>query len=171
MSERERQALLLATLRDVLETSFFAEIIEESNTEIPLAGRSAIAARLDFSGAATGSFMLVATRDTAHALALEFMGESAEEARPERSGGAGRDVLSTADAEVFKELANILCGAVLSRFRSERCCSLTQPVVCSEAAIAGWGGAAAAETVYSAVLLEDGFVAGYWMLDGSHDQV
>jgi hypothetical protein len=165
MSDADLQTLLAETMRDVLEMSFFADIREETVPEPLMTALPSMAARVDFSGAASGSFLLVATPLAVHALALEFMGDSVE------GGDAGAVPVDAeelrrviADEEVFKELTNILCGSVLSRFQVDRCCSLGQPILCSGEAMGDWmvGG----RNICAGVLLEEGLVASYWKLDG-----
>jgi Chemotaxis phosphatase CheX len=158
MPERDLQTLLAETMRDVLEMSFFANILEEMIPEPEVASLPSMAARVEFSGAASGSFLLVATPLAVRTLALEFMGDSAED----RDAEEARSV--AADEEVFKELTNILCGSVLSRFQADRCCNLSQPVVCSGEKMEDW--MRDGTNICAGVLLEEGLVASYWKLDG-----
>jgi hypothetical protein len=161
MPDRDLQVLLAETMRDVLEMSFFANILEETMPEPWTTPLPSMAARVEFSGAASGSFLLVAAPLAVRTLALEFMGDSAEGRDVE---GVGVDIERmqgvVADEEVFKELTNILCGSVLSRFQADRCCNLSQPVVCSGERMAG------GTNICAGVLLEEGLVASYWTLDG-----
>jgi len=157
MCKKELQLLLTETMRDVLETSFFADILEERSVDVQLDGSSVIAASVRFSGAATGSFVVVAETVVARMLAAEFLGESGEE--------DDEAALSVPDEEVFKELANILCGSVLSRFSTDRCCSLSQPVICSNEIAGQWKELFSFPYVHSAVRLESGLLAGCWKLD------
>jgi Chemotaxis phosphatase CheX len=129
--------------------------------------RPCMAASIEFSGAASGSFMLVADTSAAHALADEFMGFSDDGRDAETSGeNADEARRETVDEEVFEELTNILCGALLSRFQPDRCCDLSQPILCSEALAADWRESPGGTDICSGVLLESGFVTGYWKLDG-----
>jgi hypothetical protein len=165
MPERNLQHLLAETMRDVLEMSFFANILEETIPESLVAPLASMAARVEFSGAASGSFLLVAAPLAVRTLAVEFLGDSAEEREGEPSCvGVENIPPAVADEEVFKELTNILCGSVLSRFEADRCCSLSQPVMCSGEMSGDWmvGGT----NISAGVLLEDGLVIGYWKLDG-----
>jgi hypothetical protein len=166
MVECDLQTLLAKTMRDVLETSFFAEILEEGSTEMLLCTCPVIAASMTFSGAASGSFLLTAETLAAHRLAMEFMGDPDEEIDDGIAGcSAEMCSLSLADEEVFKELTNVLCGSVLSRFQADRCCNLSQPVLCPGEITSMWIKSSASQCVYSAVRLESGVVAGYWRLD------
>jgi hypothetical protein len=166
MSERNLQNLLSETMRDVLEMSFFTEILEVAMPET-WDGRPCMAVSIEFSGVASGSFMLVADKPEAHALADEFMGISADGRDAEiSSANAGKNRREVADEEVFEELTNILCGSLLSRFQPDRCCDLSQPVLCSGAEAANWRESAGGTDICSGVLLESGFVTGYWKLDG-----
>jgi Chemotaxis phosphatase CheX len=158
MPERDLQTLLAETMRDVLEMSFFANILEETIPEPELAPLPSMAARVEFSGAASGSFLLVAAPLAVRTLALEFMGDSAEDRDAEEAQ------FVAADEEVFKELTNILCGSVLSRFQTDRCCNLSQPVVCSRERMEDW--MRDGTNICAGVLLEEGLVASYWKLDG-----
>jgi hypothetical protein len=158
MPERDLQTLLAETMRDVLEMSFFANILEETIPEPELAPLPSMAARVKFSGAVNGAFLLVASPLAVHTLALEFMGDSAEDWSAEEAQSV------VADEEVFKELTNILCGSVLSRFQADRCCNLSQPVVCSGERMEDW--MMDGTNICAGVLLEEGLVASYWKLDG-----
>lgn len=166
MIERDLQELLAETMRDVLETSFFAEILEGRDDEVSFDSCSVVAVKMKFSGAASGSFVLLTDMLTAHTLAVEFMGGSGEATDDEIAGGNGEmSSLSVADEEIFKELANILCGSVLSRFQTERCCSLSQPVLCSGEIAEEWEESSVTHHIHSTIRLESGVVAGHWMLD------
>jgi hypothetical protein len=158
MPERDLQTLLAETMRDVLEMSFFANILEEMIPEPEVASLPSMAARVEFSGAASGSFLLVAAPLAVRTLALEFMGDSDEDRDAEEAQ------FVAADEEVFKELTNILCGSVLSRFQVDRCCNLSQPVVCSGKRMQDW--MRDGTNICAGVLLEEGLVASYWKLDG-----
>jgi hypothetical protein len=162
MPDSELQGLLRETMREVLEMSFFANIVGETMPEPLSAPLPFMAARVVFSGAATGSFTLVADPLAVHSLALEFMGDSAEDRETESIGASSQPVV--ADEEVFRELTNILCGSVLSRFQADRCCNLSQPVLCSGETIQD--GVADVRSICAGILLEEGLVAGYWKLDG-----
>jgi hypothetical protein len=166
MSEKNLQNLLSETIRAVLEMSFFTEILEVAMPE-RWGGRPCMAASIEFSGAASGSFMLVADTLAAHALADEFMGVSGD-GRDAGISGANEDKSKreVADEEVFEELTNILCGALLSRFQPDRCCDLSQPILCPGAMAADWRESPGGANICSGVLLESGFVTGYWKLDG-----
>jgi hypothetical protein len=165
MPERDLQHLLAETMRDVLEMSFFANILAETIPDSSAAPPDSMAARVEFCGAASGSFLLIAAPPALRTLAVEFLGDSGEQTETNASS-ADADSLPPvlADEEVFKELTNILCGSVLSRFEANRCCSLSQPKMCSAAKMGDWmvGGT----NICAGVLLEDGLVAGYWKLNG-----
>jgi hypothetical protein len=160
MADSDLHNLLAETMRDVLETSFFANILEDTTPEPLSASLPSMAARVEFSGAASGSFLLVAASLAVRTLALEFMGDSAEERDGEATWPNAQIIT---DEEVFRELTNILCGSLLSRFQADRCCSLSQPVMCSGEMMGDWmvGGT----NICAGMLLEEGLVAGYWKLD------
>jgi hypothetical protein len=166
MRERELQHLLAETMRDVLEMSFFANILKETIPETLISPLPSMAARVEFRGAASGSFVLVGSPLAVRTLAVEFLGDDVEEREEELTCvGVEQVRLVVADEEVFKELTNILCGSVMSRFEADRCCSLSQPVMCSGETTGDW--MAGGTNICAGVLLEEGLVAGYWKLDGS----
>jgi hypothetical protein len=166
MHDIELQSLLTDTMRDVLEMSFFANILEEATSKALIATSPSMAARIMFSGAASGSFTLVAAPLAVHSMAMEFMGDSAEDREVEAIGGNPRnDQPTVADEEVFRELTNILCGSVLSRYQADRCCNLSQPVMCSEEMMEEQ----LMGSICAGMLLEEGLVTGYWKLDGQYE--
>jgi hypothetical protein len=165
MPDRDLQTLLAETMRDVLEMSFFANILEETIPKPFMTSLPSMAATVEFSGAACGSFLLVATPLAVRTLALEFIGDSAEDRDAEDACVSPEKMqLAVPDEEVFKELTNILCGSVLSRFETDHCCNLSQPVMCSGKMMANW--IASGTNICAGVLLEEGLVASYWKLDG-----
>jgi Chemotaxis phosphatase CheX len=165
MPDRDLQTLLAERMRDVLEMSFFTNILQETVPQPLITSLPSMAATVEFSGAASGSFLLVATPLAVRTLALEFMGDSAED-RDAEAACANPEKMQPAvpDEEVFKELTNILCGSVLSRFETDRCCNLSRPVMCSGKMIEDW--IASGTSIRAGVLLEEGLVASYWKLDG-----
>jgi chemotaxis protein CheY-P-specific phosphatase CheC len=109
MPDHAYREILNAAAGEVLETMFFAAVFgegpnlpagsPEGSSEPPL-----VVARLDFLGQPSGDFYVALTEPAARSMAGNFLGaEDASELTPVSVG------------EVVCELANILCGAVLSR--------------------------------------------------------
>ena len=113
---------LAAAAGDVLETMFFSSVIGETpvSTAPPVDG---IAARLMFSGARAGAFALRLTGGAAQVIAANFLAEETDEPTKGQV------------QEVVCELANMMCGSVLSRLDRGAHFDLGQP------AMGGCGGA------------------------------
>lgn len=103
MSEVALATLMRTSVDAALEAMFFTGVEQEMDTpEVP--GSDRITVGVTFSGNLGGRFVLVLTREAASMLAASFLGVDGE---PE---------LETSQiADVVRELANILCGSVLSR--------------------------------------------------------
>ena len=74
-------------------------------------------ARLEFEGEVSGSFTLRMNTGTARLLALNFFGE--EES----------DITELAVGDMVGEMANMICGSVLSRLEAESHFKLSHPSV------------------------------------------
>jgi CheY-specific phosphatase CheX len=100
---------------EVLETMFFTtamdEPVEASNSEPP------VRVRVRFQGTPSGMFSLQAAGAAARTIAADFLGQDASE-------------FSTAQVwQVMCELANMICGATLSRLDVERQFDLSSPEI------------------------------------------
>jgi len=119
MIEETIGLLLPESAQQTLETMFFVA----PDTVSMFAGRDAgrpagelIAATLSFQGSPRGRFGLLAPNALARALAANFIGcDEAAELRPGQVTG------------VIGELANMICGAVLSRLESDASFDLGAP--------------------------------------------
>lgn len=111
-TENDLQASVLSSATDVLESMYFTSVMGTS--EVPLSGAGWIAG-LEFKGELSGSFTLRMSLDTARLLAANFFGE--EES----------DVTETAIGDMVGEMANMICGSVLSRMERETHFKLTHP--------------------------------------------
>ena len=120
MADAPMSALLSAAAADVLETMFFTPVMGE--TEVAAPPPSAVAARMYFAGARPGSFALRVSEPAAATIAANFLGEEVSEPSPAQV----RDVIC--------ELANMICGSVLSRLDSEAHFDLGHPELVEPAA-------------------------------------
>ena len=93
---------LAAAASDVLETMFFSSVIGEAPVSATPPA-NALAARLQFSGARGGAFGLRLTEEAARVIAANFLAEETDEPTEQQV------------QEVICELANMMCGSVLSR--------------------------------------------------------
>lgn len=116
-SENERAQVaecLRQSAGEVLETMFFLSVEREAGWE-EVAHKEHLYAEMDFQGAAEGRLELAVSRDIAPVLAAGFLGkEEPELTQPEIEG-------------VVCELANMLCGSVLSRLESQSLFQLGAP--------------------------------------------
>lgn len=111
MSDLHR--MLFDSAEAVLETMFFTGVTGDAE---PVASSSpAISARLSFHGNPSGSFGVSVPLGTGRTIAASFLGVE-EEALTESQIG-----------EVVCELANMLCGSVLSRLESKTGFELVHP--------------------------------------------
>jgi CheY-specific phosphatase CheX len=111
---REISELLSTATADVLETMFFTPVIGEAGA-VGATPAPALAARLSFSGAKQGTLAVRISAQAAETIAASFLGE--EEGQP-----APLKIL-----DVICELANMICGSVLSRLDSEAHFELGHP--------------------------------------------
>ena len=109
MPSYDYHGILNAAASEVLETMFFTVVFGErpdpvSGTDEGCPAPPLVVARLYFLGQPSGDFCVALTEPAARTIAGNFLGaEDASELAP------------ASVAEVVCELANILCGAVLSR--------------------------------------------------------
>jgi len=108
------QALMLEAARDILEMMFFASP-ESSEVPEPWPG-ALLTAELRFDGALAGGFRIHIEKDCARALAGNFSGAF---------DPAEMDAKATVG--VLCELANMVCGATLSRLEPDSIFNLSSP--------------------------------------------
>src|SRR5690242_5541323 len=92
---------------DVLETMFFTSVLEICASPGVPARTPAVSSRLTFRGHPSGVFEIGIAQDAARRLAASFLGEEEQDLSEGRLG------------DVVCELANMLCGSVLSRIGSD----------------------------------------------------
>jgi len=108
---------LRAAMAEVLETMFFTSILDSEDAAGVPPGAPMLFSRLNFSGVPSGVFEIGIAQDAAHALAGAFLGEEEQEVSEAKTG------------EVVCELANILCGSVLSRIARGAIFELSRPEI------------------------------------------
>jgi CheY-specific phosphatase CheX len=113
------QRALQDSVNEVLEKMFFVQALGESPDSKPEGPELAaeIAARLTFQGEPPGSLTLRLTSAAARLIAADFLGCDAEA------------VSDTQMAEVVCELANMICGSLLSRAESTTTFHLAAPQI------------------------------------------
>jgi CheY-specific phosphatase CheX len=112
MSERKYDELVSGAVEAVLETMFFSAPLGPAEPEI---GNSAVAARLAFHGNPSGRLDVHLSEPSAQPLAAGFLGEEEETLTASQPG------------QVVCELANMLCGSLVSKLESEASFDLTSP--------------------------------------------
>jgi CheY-specific phosphatase CheX len=113
-TEQDLGASLLTSATDVLEAMYFTGVMGLSEVGVAGAGWTA---QLEFQGELSGTFQLGMNGETARLLAANFFGEEESE------------VTATAVADMVGEMANMICGSVLSRMETESHFKLSHPVV------------------------------------------
>ena len=108
----ELRRLGAAMVPEVLETMFFATAVESNESQCD---GCPLNVGLSFRGTPSGTFHMRLDASAARALASAFLGRDAEELGTEE------------DAQTACELANMLCGSVLSRAESESSFELSSP--------------------------------------------
>jgi len=104
------------SVKDVLEKMFFVETLGESYTAAA-ASADQITAQLTFEGQPPGSLTMRVTSAAARQIAADFLGVDEQEVSELRV------------AEVVCELANMICGSVLSRMESATAFHLSTPEI------------------------------------------
>jgi len=137
---------LAAAAADVLETMFFSTVIGEAAVSAT-APADAVAARLQFSGARSGAFALRLTAGAAQVIAANFLAEETDEPSQAQV------------QEVVCELANMMCGSVLSRLDRGGHFELGQPAMADAAEV---GGPAAVSRAFD---IGDGEIAVFLSVD------
>lgn len=108
--------VLRQSVEEVLEKMFFIRSLSEAAGELPL-WENAIMAHLSFEGEPSGSLTVRVTRDAARTISADFLGADESELTQQQVG------------EVVCELANMICGSVLSRVESAATFRLVSPQI------------------------------------------
>ena len=118
MTETTIRGALASAVGDVLESMFFLDTLGEAGE--PPAGADTVTVHLSFEGDPAGCFEMRVACPAANAIAADFLGEDAESVTPQQS------------TDVTLELANMICGAVLSRIESSATFRLGAPRVVAD---------------------------------------
>ena len=116
MPGEQLNRFLSESAAEVLESMFFTSPLETSTPTCP-AMESCVSAGLFFRGTPPGRFGICASQDAARSLAASFLGEDPESINVRQC------------EEVVCELANMVCGSVLSRMEKDALFELTQPKI------------------------------------------
>jgi CheY-specific phosphatase CheX len=146
MPVNELDQMLLDSAVEVLETMFFTAVAGDAAPEDSTAPR--ISARLTFRGNRPGTFGVRVPRETGRRIAASFLGQEEESLSESQIG------------EVICELANMLCGSVLSRLEKDTRFELALPEIAPQDA-----GCPDAPTACRLLELEDGTLA-MWLALG-----
>ncbi len=124
MTAGDFDQVLLKSAEEVLETMFFATVMGDAASDPP--GERSLAARVNFRGRPSGAVTVAACPEAARGLAAAFLALDEDEVSGEHAG------------EVVCELANMICGSVLSRLHPDSIFELLHPErTAAEAAPAG----------------------------------
>lgn len=151
MPEPDLQQIVGDAIRDVMETMFFAGVLGEAPQDAEECG-DWVAAVVEFRGMPSGALALRISSAAAAAAASNFLGAAEADAPPDRV------------REVVCELANMVCGSILSRFESDVAFDLRPPRVIEPGGQPDPGvpRAAAVSCVYE---LEEGFLSASLALE------
>lgn len=115
MPENRIRQALQASVDEVLEKMFFVETLGEAGDAAEDRHASDIAVALTFQGELSGSFFLRLNFEAARQIAADFLGIDEAE------------VSDVQTSDVVRELANMICGSVLSRVESASVFQLGAP--------------------------------------------
>jgi CheY-specific phosphatase CheX len=109
---------LSTAVADVLERMFFLEGLSEASEPPPEA--ESVSVYLSFDGNPPGRFEMRLAREAATTIAADFLGEDRDSLTDQQS------------TDVTLELANMICGAVLSRIESNAAFRLGAPQIAAD---------------------------------------
>lgn len=112
MTELNFDQLLSETVDSVLETMFFSATWGPADPEF---GGAVLESRLAFHGRPSGTFRVCLSEPCARLLAGGFLGEDEDSLTDSQTG------------QVVCELANMLCGSLLSKLQSDESFDLASP--------------------------------------------
>lgn len=115
MLDGEWDEMLAAAAGEVLETMFFTGICGPAEAGAPEA-EPRLAAHLSFAGTPGGALTVSLSQPAARSLAANFLAVEADEPLPDSQLGS-----------VVCELANMICGSLLSRVKTEEHFRLSSP--------------------------------------------
>lgn len=116
MTETFLSAALAESVSEVLEKMFFIRVLDPSEP-IQATSDSEISAAVSFRGDPSGALTLRVTHGVARSIGADFLGESEE------------DLSERQIEEVIRELANMICGSVLSRVEGSTTFHLAEPSI------------------------------------------
>jgi CheY-specific phosphatase CheX len=116
VSDTAMRCALRDSVKDVLEKMFFVQTLGESHLDGPAFGDQ-ITAQVIFAGQPPGALTMRVTSAAARQIAADFLGVDEQEVSDLRV------------AEVVCELANMICGSVLSRMESDSAFHLSTPQI------------------------------------------
>ncbi len=152
MYRTELENIMAAAVEETLEAMFFTSV-EGDAAEPGLPAAERICAGVQFTGNPGGRFVLVLAREAAWALAGSFLGEFSEQ-----------DLSPRQVHEVVRELANILCGSILSRIGKETDFHLGPPELdCTDPLATGMEG------IQRLLRIPEGALAVWLSLDGDNE--
>jgi CheY-specific phosphatase CheX len=118
VEKNEIQPALASAVEEVLETMCFAGVLASAEGNVPPqadAGSPVVTAALHFQGNSSGGFRMGVPAKLARVVAGGFLGREETEVTDSQAG------------EVVCELANMICGSVLSRLESSATFQITHP--------------------------------------------
>jgi CheY-specific phosphatase CheX len=116
MEIREINQLLSDAAIEVLESMFFTSVLEATDS-VEHSVEGWVSAQLSFRGTPPGRFGIRTSPEASRKLAASFLGQEED------------SITETQFGDVICEMANMLCGSVLSRLEKDSLFELSQPKV------------------------------------------
>lgn len=123
MPDNEWDEMLVEATGEVLETMFFTGVYGPAQAAAA-AAEPRVAARLSFEGTPSGALTLSVSEPAMRALTANFLASDQDDALPSSQLGC-----------VVCELANMICGSLLSRVKTEEHFRLSAPELLPEGAV------------------------------------
>ncbi|MGO9011564.1 MAG: chemotaxis protein CheX [Bryobacteraceae bacterium] len=152
MEPNEIQSALASAVEEVLETMCFASVLASAEAAVPPelgCGAPAFTAELHFQGNPSGGFRLGVPMKLARVLGAGFLGLEETEVSDSRA------------EEVVCELANMICGSILSGLECKATFQITHPELAPPKQSVSFAGAAASRWFD----LENGFLTASLQLE------
>jgi CheY-specific phosphatase CheX len=155
VSDRPIDLALAESAQEVLEKMFFLDL---SPAGPELAASQTISAEVIFDGDPPGSFRLAMDRNSARSAAADFLGLDPSELNTVQQN------------EVLCELANMICGSVLSRIESNATFRLGKPEIVREQNSPRWPASAFFEAAVGGGVLRAELVMERLVCPGSGER-
>jgi len=151
MQPSDLAAFIAPSCEDVLDAMYFTSVMEITDTPPEVVDSNDYCFSLHFKGDLCGQFGVSCHPDAARILAANFLGEEEE------------TIVETEAAEVIGELANMLCGSILSRTGCTNTFALSHPIPANQRLVPSTGSA----TLRATLITDIGAIHTWILFDPS----